>query len=96
MIINTELLNKLTKLGGITLDGEELETTKGHLGEIVNFMENINGLQLDDVSASFNPLNSKLPMRQDVVGSKPEIAKSVLEKAPQAQDNFFIVPKIIE
>ncbi|MCI5969204.1 Asp-tRNA(Asn)/Glu-tRNA(Gln) amidotransferase subunit GatC [Helicobacter sp.] len=96
MLIDTALLNKLAKLGGITLEDEELEMTKNHLSEIVNFVENINALNLEDIPASFNPLNSKLPMRQDIIESKPEIAKNVLEHAPSVEDNFFIVPKIIE
>ena len=96
MTIDVALLNRLTKLGGITLEEEKLEETKSHLSEIVDFVENINKLDLDGIPASFNPLDSKLPMRQDCVESKPEIAKSVLEHAPSAEDNFFIVPKIIE
>lgn len=96
MTIDTTLLNRLMKLGGITLDEEKLEETKSHLSEIVNFVENINKLDLDEIPASFNPLDSKLPMRQDEVESKPEIAKEILKNAPSAEDNFFIVPKIIE
>ncbi|WP_299547915.1 Asp-tRNA(Asn)/Glu-tRNA(Gln) amidotransferase subunit GatC [uncultured Helicobacter sp.] len=96
MTINTELLNKLTRLGGITLEEDKLEMTKNHLSEIVNFVENINTLDLEDIPASFNPLDSKLPMREDLVESKPQIAKSVLEHAPSVEENFFIVPKIIE
>ena len=96
MTIDATLLNRLTKLGGIALEEEKVEETKSHLSEIVDFVENTNKLDLDGIRASFNPLDSKLPMRQDCVESKPEIAKSVLEHAPSAEDNFFIVPKIIE
>jgi len=96
MTIDVALLNRLTKLGGITLEEEKLEETKSHLSEIVDFVENINKLDLDGIPASFNPLDSKLPMREDIVESKPQIAKDVLKNAPSAEDNFFIVPKIIE
>ncbi|TLD83924.1 Asp-tRNA(Asn)/Glu-tRNA(Gln) amidotransferase subunit GatC [Helicobacter sp. MIT 11-5569] len=96
MTIDTMLLNKLTKLGGITLENQELEMTKNHLSEIVNFVENINTLDLDAIPASFNPLDSALPMRQDIVESQPDIAKNILKHAPHQEDNFFIVPKIIE
>lgn len=96
MTIDAALLNRLTKLGGITLEEEKLEETKSHLSEIVDFVENINKLDLDGIPASFNPLDSKLPMREDIVESKPQIAKDILKNAPSAEDNFFIVPKIIE
>ena len=96
MTIDVALLNRLTKLGGITLEEEKLEETKSHLSEIVDFVENMNKLDLDGIPASFNPLDSKLPMREDIVESKPQIAKDILKNAPSAEDNFFIVPKIIE
>lgn len=96
MTINTELLNKLAKLSAITLDNTALEKNTNHLSEIVSFVENLNALDLDTIPASFNPLESKLSMRKDIVESKPEIGKSVLEHAPNTEDNFFIVPKIIE
>lgn len=96
MTIDVALLNRLTKLGGITLEEEKLEETKSHLSEIVDFVENINKLDLDGIPASFNPLDSKLPMREDIVESEPQIAKDILKNAPSAEDNFFIVPKIIE
>ena len=96
MTIDTTLLNKLTKLGGITLEDNKLEATKEHLSEIINFVENINRLDLNEIPASFNPLDSKLPMRQDIIETKPEIAKGILAHAPKTEDNFFIVPKIIE
>ena len=35
-------------------------------------------------------------MRQDCVESNPEIAREILKNAPKVEDNFFIVPKIIE
>lgn len=96
MTIDVALLNRLTTLGGITLEEEKLEETKSHLSEIVDFVENINKLDLDGIPASFNPLDSKLPMREDIVESKPQIAKDVLKNAPSVEENFFIVPKIIE
>lgn len=96
MTIDVALLNRLTKLGGITLEEDKLEETKSHLSEIVDFVENINKLDLDGIPASFNPLDYKLPMREDIVESKPQIAKDVLKNAPSVEENFFIVPKIIE
>ena len=62
----------------------------------MHFVENINKLDLEDIPASFNPINSKLPMREDIPQSKSEIASDTLKYAPNSEENFFIVPKIIE
>ena len=56
MTIDIALLSRLSKLGGIALEEEKIEETKNHLSEIVNFVENINKLDLDEIPASFNPL----------------------------------------
>ncbi|MDD6056392.1 MAG: Asp-tRNA(Asn)/Glu-tRNA(Gln) amidotransferase subunit GatC [Helicobacter sp.] len=96
MQIDTQLIERLSKLGGIALNEKEQEVAKANLSEIVNFVENINSLDLDGIPASFNVLDSTLQMREDVAVDKSTIAKSILEHAPKAEDNFFIVPKIIE
>ncbi|KAB0575877.1 Asp-tRNA(Asn)/Glu-tRNA(Gln) amidotransferase subunit GatC [Helicobacter pullorum NCTC 12824] len=96
MNINDELLKKLQNLASIEIQPDSLETTKANLNEIVHFVENINKLDLEDIPASFNPINSKLPMREDIPQSKSEIASNTLKYAPNSEENFFIVPKIIE
>ncbi len=94
--IDDLLLGHLQNLAGIEITLEELESTKENLNEIVHFVENINKLDLEEIPASFNTINSKLPMREDIVEIKPEIASDILKHAPKAEENFFIVPKIIE
>lgn len=94
--IDDLLLGRLQNLASIEISPEKLESTKENLNEIVHFVENINKLDLEEIPASFNTIDSKLPMREDIVEIKPEIASSVLKHAPKSEDNFFVVPKIIE
>ena len=96
MNINDELLKKLQNLASIEIQPNSLETTKANLNESVHFVENINKIDLEDIPASFNPINSKLPMREDIPQFKSEIASNALKYAPNSEENFFIVPKIIE
>ena len=96
MNINNELLKKQQNLASIKIHHNNIETTKAKLNEIVHFVENSNKLDLEDIPASFNPINSKLPMREDIPQSKSEIASDTLKYAPNSEENFFIVPKIIE
>ena len=96
MNINDELLKKLQNLASIEIQPNNLETQKPISTKFVHFVENINKLDLEDIPASFNPINSKLPMREDIPQSKSEIASNTLKYAPNSEENFFIVPKIIE
>lgn len=94
--IDNQLLTRLQNLASLEISPEKLESTKENLNEIVHFVENINALDLSEIPASFNTFHSTLPMREDVVENKPEIAANVLKNAPKGEENFFIVPKIIE
>ncbi|CAM2934841.1 Asp-tRNA(Asn)/Glu-tRNA(Gln) amidotransferase subunit GatC [Helicobacter burdigaliensis] len=96
MKIDDLLLAKLQRLGSINLEEEKLQETKENLSEIVNFVENINSLELENIPASFNPLDSKGFMREDLPCGDENIAKDILSHAPLSEESFFIVPKIIE
>lgn len=96
MNINDELINKLQRLASLEIDSNKLDSTKQNLSEIVNFVENINTLNLDNIEASFNAIKSELQMREDIPYNNAEARDSILKEAPSSEDGFFIVPKIIE
>lgn len=96
MTIDDTLLNKLQKLASLEIDSSRIDDTKNNLSEIVNFVENINNLNLNDIEASFSSIKGSIQMREDDVRSNAEARKIILDNAPQSEDNFFIVPKIIE
>ena len=96
MTINNELINRLQQLTSLEIDSKNLDSTKQDLSEIINFVENINNLQLDEIEASFSSATSKLNMRDDVPNNNSKIRDSILKEAPSSEDGFFIVPKIIE
>lgn len=96
MNINDELINKLQRLASLEIDSNKLDSTKQNLSEIVNFVENINTLNLDNIEASFNAIKSELQMREDIPYNNAEVRDLILKEAPSSEDGFFIVPKIIE
>lgn len=92
MIVDDTLLQRLERLSMLELDSNKRESTKAQLGEILAFVENISSVEVDAECFTYE---AKTPLRAD----EPRdcaIAEDVLSHAPQAEDNFFIVPKIIE
>jgi len=59
-------------------------------------VENLNELDTENLSATFSTLEGGTPMREDIPQSDAEVAKDILSHAPNAKDDFFIVPAIIE
>lgn len=90
MDINIE---KLEKLSNLKVDNQD-EIAK-QLSSILEYVENLNELDTDSVESTFSTLQGGTPTRKDVV-KKSDVSQAVLSKAPKAQDNFFIVPSIIE
>lgn len=96
MQVNDELLGKLERLGAIELEGSRREEVKKQLSEIVAFVENINTLNLEELDDSFLAIEQSQPMREDIPIMQDGIAKDILSHAPKVENDFFIVPKIIE
>ena len=92
MRIDDTLLSKLERLSMLHIDENKRDDMQTQLSEILGFVENIAAVEVPQEcfeDSLKNPLRADEP--QD-----SHIAQDVLTHAPNAQDNFFIVPKIIE
>jgi len=96
MHIDDTVLAKLEKLSHLRIDSNKKEEVKEQLTGILNYIENLNELDTNTLSASFSTLDGGTPLREDEPREGNNIAKDILKNAPQAADDFFIVPAIIE
>lgn len=96
MQIDNTLLTKLEKLSHLHIDDSKKEEVMEQLTDILGYIDNLNELDTDALSASFSTLEGGTPLRQDKPREANDIAKDILRHAPQAKDDFFIVPAIIE
>ncbi len=96
MQIDNTVLEKLEKLSHLRIDDSKKEEVMGQLTEILGYIENLNELDTDALSPSFSTLEGGTPLREDTPREPNDIAKDILSHAPESQDDFFIVPAIIE
>lgn len=96
MIIDNALLTKLEKLSSLKISDEKRESVINQLSEIVSFVENLNELNLQSEEATFTTLTGGTPLREDVPHVNQDIISTILKNAPQSENGFFVVPKIIE
>jgi len=94
--IDNELLEKLERLSSLKISDEKREGVINQLSEIVSFVGNLNELDLDGEEATFTTLSGGTPFREDIPSVNTEIIKTILNHAPQSENGFFVVPKIIE
>ena len=96
MQIDNTVLEKLEKLSHLRIDDSKKEEVMGQLTEILGYIDNLNELDTDALNTSFSTLEGGTPLREDVPRQANDIAKDILSHAPESQDDFFIVPAIIE
>lgn len=96
MQIDDKVLANLEKLSHLRIDASKKEAVKKQLTEILAYVDNLNELDTANLSATFSTLEGGTPMREDIPHCDANVAKDILSHAPNAKDDFFIVPAIIE
>ncbi len=96
MQIDHTVLAKLETLSHLRIDDSKKEEVMEQLTEILGYIDNLNELDTDTLSASFSTLEGGTPLREDTPREPTTIAADILSHAPESQNDFFIVPAIIE
>ena len=96
MQIDDTLLRKLEKLSYLEIEEDKREEVISQLSKIVSFVDNLSELDTKDMDPTFAMTDKGTRLRSDSPISSKEVSQSILSSAPLTEDNFFIVPKIIE
>ncbi len=96
MQIDHTLLAKLETLSHLRIADDKKEEVMAQLTEILGYIDNLNELDTDTLTPAFSTLEGGTPLREDLPRDKSSIAEEILSHAPEARDDFFIVPAIIE
>lgn len=96
MHIDHTVLEKLEKLSHLRIDESKKEEVIGQLSDILTYVESLGELDTEHLDASFSTLEGGTPMRADIPREQTEIARQVLSHAPRQEEDFFVVPAIIE
>jgi aspartyl-tRNA(Asn)/glutamyl-tRNA(Gln) amidotransferase subunit C len=95
MSVDAATVRRIAHLARIAVTEQEVPHLQGELNAILAFVE-----QLDEVDvAGVEPMTSVTPMvmkkREDRV-TDGEIAERIVANAPASEDNYFLVPKVVE
>lgn len=96
MTVDDKLIDKLAKLSSLEIEDSKKEKLKSELADIINFVENLNEIDVSNIDATFSTIEGGTPLREDVATQDLEFSKHVLKHAPKSEDGYFVVPKIIE
>ena len=95
MSVDAATVRRIAHLARIAVKEEEVPHLQGELNAMLAFVEQLQEVNVDGVE----PMTSVMPMemkkRIDAV-TDGEIVDLVIQNAPEADDNFFLVPKVVE
>ena len=93
--ITIQEVEHVAKLACLEFDEEEKKKLAEQLGRILDYIEQLNELDTEDVEPTSHVIPVKNVVRPDVV--KPSLTRDeALSNAPSNVNGLFEVPKIIE
>jgi aspartyl-tRNA(Asn)/glutamyl-tRNA(Gln) amidotransferase subunit C len=95
MSVDADTVRRIARLARIAVAEDEVERLRDEINGMLNFVEQLQEVDVEGVE----PMTSVTPMamkkRRDAVTDGND-AEAVLKNAPQSDNNFFLVPKVIE
>ena len=95
MTIDLKTIKHISKLSRISVDDRKAKKLAGDLNSIFEFIEKLNKLDTDKVEPLTSIAETKLKFRKDKVKSK-DIRNQILKNSPEENEDFFVVPKVVE
>ncbi|MGE3144023.1 MAG: Asp-tRNA(Asn)/Glu-tRNA(Gln) amidotransferase subunit GatC [Pseudorhodoplanes sp.] len=95
MSVDTATVRRIAHLARIAVEESEVEHLRGEINAILAFVEQLSEVDVEGVE----PMTSVTPMvmrqREDAV-TDGGMAELIVRNAPATEDNFFLVPKVVE
>ena len=95
MSIDKDTVKHISKLARIALDDKKIDNLSKDLSSIIKFIEKLNELNTDKISPLTSIINASLKSRSDEIRDG-KIRDQILKNSPEKNENFFVVPKVIE
>ena len=95
MSIDIETARRVAKLARIRVGEADLPALAGELSGILQFMEQLNEVDVTGIEPMTSVTPMRLKRRADVV-TDGNIQAAILNNAPDAREGFFAVPKVVE
>jgi aspartyl-tRNA(Asn)/glutamyl-tRNA(Gln) amidotransferase subunit C len=95
MSVDQATVRKVARLARIKVPEDNLARLEGELNSILGWIEQLNEVDVSGVPPLTSVVSVKMKMRKDEVadGNRP---KDVVKNAPAEEDDFFLVPKVLE
>ena len=95
MSVDDKTVRHIASLARIALTEEQVAPMAKELSGILSWVEQLKEIDVEGVPPMTSVVEQKLKMRDDVVTDGGD-ADALMANAPGGEDNFFVVPKVVE
>ncbi len=95
MPIDQATVRRVARLARIKVSDEDVPRLAGELNSILHWIEQLNEVDISGVDPLTSVVTMKMKMRPDEV-TDGHYPADVVKNAAAQEDNFFMVPKVVE
>jgi aspartyl-tRNA(Asn)/glutamyl-tRNA(Gln) amidotransferase subunit C len=95
MSLDEATVARIASLARIEVPQAELAPLAGELSHILDWIEQLGEVDTDGVAPMTSVVAMRLAWRDDRV-TDGDKAEKILANAPERQDGYFVVPKVVE
>ena len=95
MKVDEKLVRRIAHLARIKVSDEDVQHLEGELTSILGFVDLLSEVDTDNVEPMTSAVDREMLLREDVVtdGGYPD---DIVKNAPERDDHYFMVPKVVE
>ena len=93
--MDKKTVTTISYLSRLRIDKEKEEKIVQDLDNIIEFVDQLNDADTSNVEPLTNPLEKTAKTRTDQVTAK-NLKKELLEIAPSSNNDYFLVPRVVE
>lgn len=95
MSVDQATVRRIAHLARIAVEEKEVEHLRGEINAILAFVEELADVDVEGVEPMTSVIPMKMKMRRDEVTDGYKAA-DIVANAPEREDSFFVVPKVVE
>jgi aspartyl-tRNA(Asn)/glutamyl-tRNA(Gln) amidotransferase subunit C len=95
MSVDKDTVRRIASLARLQVPEARLTPLAGELNGIFQWVEMLNEVNVEGVPPMTSVIAHKLRWRRDEV-TDGGVADALMGNAPEREDNFFVVPKVVE
>lgn len=95
MTIDLKTVKHISKLSRISIDDHKAKKLSNDLNSIFSFIEKLNQLDTKNTEPLTSIAETTLKLRKDEIKSQ-NIREDILKNSPDKNEDFFVVPKVVD